>query len=241
MRPPLSRGNSAIEIKGNYVTKTDDSLQPLKMRMFPAAFVPVLAIEFINGGRAVFTMPRLHQPDMKDKREALTCGLGLLQRHVWSQADLFVQPPWRDALREHLVHVAGETLKVRRIEKLVEELPEVRRPCAIHGDPTFANILKDRHRGYLWIDPLDREYIPHDAHVDLGKVFQSCWSYEELLYGDTTTVKLDEELVSDLTDFTQLDAHVAMNWCLVHLIRLLPYQTKYVRQKYVEVLRDVGF
>jgi hypothetical protein len=236
----MSRGNSRIVFKKTTVVKTDDASQPLKMRMFPDAFVQVLSIASVGEGRAMFSMPRLEDPNLEDLPEALAQGLQLLKKYLWSQADLFEQPPWREALEEHLLKV-GKMFNAARIHALVESLPDPECGRAIHGDPTFANMLYDPHRGWVWTDPLDRAYIPHDPHVDLGKMFQSLWGYEALLMGEISEPSFDIITAHDLTAAAGLDYDTALNWCHIHVIRLIPYQTTTVRTKFIKALEDVGF
>lgn len=83
-------------------------------------------------------------------------------------------------------------------------------PCAIHGDPTMANVLDDEGRPVL-IDPVPVGFgIPPVAHVDLGKVLQSMFGWERLRGFDVAWEW--PEWPTDLTD--------AAWWLMVHCLRI---------------------
>lgn len=233
-------GEGRVQFHKDTVVKLATRREPLYMLANPDVFVTIRSIEKVAGSSelATFSMPRLRQPDvMTEGREALIEGVTLLKDALWTKLDLFPQPPWREELLEHLRSVRDSA----GLETLVRSLPDVERPCAIHGDATLANTLWDKERSkWVYCDPLERKYIPHDPLVDLGKAFQSCWGYESILLGETSSPQLDMGVTRILSRITGLDETDAMSWCWVHVIRLLPYQNPVVRQIFTELLDHVG-
>lgn len=228
MNGSLGRGTGRLTFLEDTVVKTvSSSWEPMYMNANPLVFVPVLRIE-----RGQFTMPRLLEPVVPDEIEqALLSGTMRLASYLWPKLDLFPQPEWRDKLLRHL----GE-----RYTKLVRSLPEPKRTGAIHGDPTFANILfNEATDQWLWCDPLDRAFIPRDPRVDVGKMFQSCWGYEQVILGMTDHLELNEPLARDISRLARIDYDSAMLWCYVHFVRLIPYQSEPHRVIFEEFVNDL--
>jgi hypothetical protein len=185
-------------------------------------------------------MPQLLEATaVDDPLQPLLRGLDTLRRYLWSCEDPRPKSDWRALLLKRLQSIRP-TVAVTR---LVESLPEPPSPARrIHGDATLANLLYDSARlRWIWCDPLDRPYIPGDPLVDLGKMLQSCWSYERVLV-DGAKPMLDEQMAASVLESgCEADRPcAAMAWCYVHLIRLLPYQSSAVAKHFVEVLDHVG-
>ncbi len=230
------RGGNKFHFENNYVTKLTASLREAEfMKAFPLAFIPVLETQPLK-------MPRWHDAELLEQREALTTGLKLLKKYVWTKP-ANKKPEWKLLLSQHL-HGTYQLYTFAFPEKLIDVTLDSLTSdacCAIHGDPTAANILKDnivKHypRRWRWIDPLDRPYIPNDPHVDLGKMFQSCWGYERILVDETFKGNFNYELAFELTTLTTLNYKRAWLWHIIHLIRLLPYQDRRVRRRFERIL-----
>lgn len=222
------------------------------MDAYPEVFVPILGyadlqvpLQSNREAMVWYRMPRLEQPEPRHLEPALLAGLGRLS-DLWRVEN----PTYNGYWRYHLgLHLEG---RIRRYQldvdldfmhRTVDALPECRRPWQqIHGDATFANIVYtpgDRNiHTWLWIDPLDRGFIPGDPHVDLGKMYQSCWGYEQTLYGSTNPPKFDIILARKLAHRAQLSYKAGYLWAIIHLIRLLPYQDDRVKAVYAHVLRS---
>lgn len=231
-----------IWFENHTVRKYAPAWEPWYMQLHGDVFVRVLATESMpDVDYVTYMMPRIREAAFSNFKNAMLSGLERLTQ-LWGRR-LFEQPDWRNKLRDHLnkshiqylPHVEYETL-----DKLVLSLPNASvTPCAIHGDPTFANLLYDRQRrAHVWCDPLKRDYIPNDPHVDLGKMFQSCWGYERVILDEDTSLELNEPLARELAERAHLDYDAAQAWCLVHFIRLLRYQEPKHREIFQEFVSD---
>jgi hypothetical protein len=203
------------------------------------AFVPVNTWWRTGPNTVELEMPRLIEATAADDPyPPLKHGLETLAQFLWSQDDLTPHLGWREKLLSHLIRIRCTSGVRHLVEKDLPEAPD--RQCRIHGDATLANLLFDSQRmRWVWCDPLRRPYIPGDPLVDLGKMFQSCWGYERVLIEDATP-SLDEQMADRLANIAGLNYDDAMRWCHVHIVRLLPYQTRHVADRFVEVLTDVG-
>jgi hypothetical protein len=231
----LGRGRGHLIFYANCVLKTSPRKEPLFMNEFPSVFVPVSEIG--DGDPTKFRMP-LYEPSHPDQIEkALLSGLQKLKL-LWAVPRFHPKLDWRKKLHEHLLrqnelHNLG--IAPRYIGALVQSLPMSNEQCLIHGDSTLANLVYGQN-DWWWIDPLDRDYIPGDPYVDLGKMYQSCWNYESILLGSSST-KFNMPLAMKLIKEAGLDIQGVYGWCLVHLIRLLPYQDQRVRYIYGNMIR----
>lgn len=96
----------------------------------------------------------------------------------------------------------------------------------IHGDPTLANVLM-RGDDIVICDPImPRGKIPSDYAVDVGKMLQSAIGWENHLYDLHTPMEpcvraalgIDTECRPSMGEIRR-----SWFWCMVHLIRILPY------------------
>ena len=245
----LGRGSGRVTIEQHLVRKQvsgDDVLEPLFMGSFSPAFARVLDVEVrpdLGSNTLVYIMPRYRVPNVERDGESIVIdGMRVLSHFVWSAEAAHGEEDWRGLLVTHLEEqvkkhdLALDPLKVTR---WVGNLPPTLEPRRyVHGDATLANMVYDDHRGWVWVDPLQRPYVPCDVRVDLGKVFQTCWGYERVLLGLQEKPRLNERLAHDVVRHSTLDYDDIMRWCVVHLIRLLPYQEPRVRKVFEELLRD---
>lgn len=204
--------------------------QPFVMRQFPNVFCPVLKISEL-AEHVSYQMPRLQHAPFEHLDVALLTASPYLEE-LWARVGVPPLPTWQETLAARLrTNLAeyGEGLHVDTTA-LVAQLVVQEAPCVIHGDPTFANLLHDGTR-YYWIDPLTRPFIPGDPHVDLGKLFQSCFGYEYVLVDREPVARL--ELCHMLATHLNLDGRLGYYWCLVHFIRLLPYQLPHQRRTFL--------
>lgn len=241
--PYLGRGGSAITILEDKVIKVAMAWEPGFMAEHPMVFVPIIGVEHHPSGnpnQVIYAMPRLIEPNVEaDLTVALTAGLQRLRTLWLKPAPL--KPNWRSYLAAHLEAVVVQNklgVNIRKLDDVIRRLPDETHPCEIHGDPTLANILKNEEGEWWWIDPMSRRYIPNDPHVDLGKLFQSCFEYERVLLGETNPT-FHHLLSFDLADRANLDWQTGMLWCLIHMVRLLPYQETKVSDIYTAVFNDV--
>jgi len=219
------------------VWKVSARAEPLFIREHPDIFVPVL--EMIGGNPCAFKMPLYEEPDIYHDREiALMGGLQKL-KELWLETSS-KKTAWKTNLRSHLYSQVLEyklDISPTLINEIISALPECDTPKQIHGDATLANLIYNEGQ-WFWIDPLQRPFIPGDPHVDLGKMLQSCWDYEKVLLGEDSP-GFDRDLAKKLATSAQLEFYAAWNWCVIHIIRLLPYQDRRVRGIYERVLNSL--
>jgi len=232
----LGRGRNALEFWESTVVKKPASLlEPLTIKAFPQVFVPIISFDTTLG---TFTMPRMLPSTVERRRTALMAGLDKL-RLLWQQpqADNYNRS-WRPKLYAHLTKIARENPQhvPKTIVEVVQSLPEPHRHVHIHGDATLANLIHNDLDEWFWIDPLQREFIPGDPHVDLGKLFQSCLGYESVLLGHDPP-SVDRELCKQLARHANLNLNFGMKWLTVHIARLIPYQEERVKKHYADILK----
>jgi len=184
-----------------------------------------------------FTMPRMFPSTVEKRRTALMAGadkLKLLWQQPVSQLDHI---GWRGRLHAHLRKIQQRFPQYvpKGIELLAQHLPDTARHVHIHGDPTLANLIHNEHDEWFWIDPLHRDFIPGDPHVDLGKMMQSCMGYEDVLVGRVPS-RIDRELAKQLAFHCNLDITLGYQWLKIHIVRLIPYQEERVQKYYRDVL-----
>lgn len=236
------RSGNSLEFKVDRVVKhvpLHELWQPLFMRRHHGVFVNVTYVAFDSLG-VEYGMPRLTSPSFNETSLALEIVDKI--SYLWSH---YARVPldWRNELLEHLVPTVEAELSWSRekLTRLVERLPDVKNPATIHGDPTFSNSLRYPNGSIAMIDPLMRSFIPPDRHVDVGKVFQSLWGYERILDGKLDYPSFDEEAATQIIQRHDLDGDACMAWCIVHFIRLLPYQMEREAAIFKQFLEDARF
>lgn len=96
--------------------------------------------------------------------------------------------------------------------------------CLIHGDPTIANCVRRNKKHLVILDPIPSDLWPHLKAVDLGKMLQSAIGYEAWL-NNMKSIDPKESLNTVLLNESEDDIKAAEIFLLIHLIRLIPYQT----------------
>lgn len=239
----LGRSSSRFEFTDQYVRKfmndpPSESFAEAKfMKEHPNVFIPILQIRDDS-----FDMPLWKSPKIPlDSSQALLSGLTRLELLWEKESGTSLLPQWRDALSVHLnKYVEAYSLQVNPnlVSFLVMSIPEPQKNVVIHGDPTLANILWDGfdYENWRWIDPLHRYYIPNDSAVDVGKMFQSCLGYEEVLLGQIPTFNF--RLMEKISERSKVELRFGIRWAMIHIIRLLPYQRPADREIFEGILKD---
>jgi hypothetical protein len=114
---------------------------------------------------------------------------------------------------------------------------------AVHGDPTYDNLMA-RYRGSqmpVLIDPLPPYLdgrMPNARAVDIGKILQSCYGYEDIKYRRNHKA---EVYVPTLKRYTKNDNEwlASLYFCAVHYLRLIPYQSFVDRQAHTAIFYRV--
>jgi hypothetical protein len=209
------------------------------MRRHRHVFIPILwndGDRRTSGLTTRYAMP-IGAPSRPDQlEEALSCGAEKL-RDMWGESRMG-SSTWQSLLHAHL-HQQIEKHKLdvdfQKLSVILHAVCMTRGLVEIHGDPTLANIVSDG-KSWWWIDPLDRPYIPGDPHVDLGKMFQSCLGYENMLLNQPR--EEHPEVMRQLAKQCGLSYELGRLWCYIHIVRFLPYQDKVVRTEFEKVLKE---
>lgn len=97
-----------------------------------------------------------------------------------------------------------------------------------HGDCTIENLMRKSTGKLCFIDPLPASpKMPALQSVDIGKMLQSCWGYEEAK-GTAKSIGWDRrDLVDHILDkSTEQERDASLYFMCVHYLRLIPYQHK---------------
>lgn len=191
-----------------------------------------------------YAMERLNPcPTLISAGTLTEATLSILMNHVWIR-------PANVGLFDFDVHTAYVTERLERYAPWAEtgmrmlfdrvRWREVQRG-AIHGDPTFENIMVDDDGRVVITDPLPpNNYIPHLIAVDVGKILQSLYGYEHVKTGRYPWVEprgkvpRPLELVADYV--THEDLVAASYFCAVHYLRLMPYQPERLHEELNTIL-----
>jgi len=210
------------------------------MGAFPDVFVKILALS-----DAGYSMERGYNVASELEIDALYTSMDTLRHNLWPCRSHRWQQPERfqaATLIERLIHT--NLVYSGRFDQLVGRVPSDRwvrdlvysvfavgmgvkaQQQCIHGDPTASNLVATS-RGLRWIDPIWRDYIPGDPHVDLGKAYQSILGYENVLRGAERLATFEEKAadIYRMASVLDLEPALGMRWCMIHMLRLLPYQT----------------
>lgn len=86
-----------------------------------------------------------------------------------------------------------------------------------HGDPTYENLLM-RGEAVVLADPIPATpAVPDLVEVDMGKLLQSALGWESIVRGVPRAPWRPDEVLA------LGNRSVIIGWCLVHLLRTLPY------------------
>jgi hypothetical protein len=160
-------------------------------------------------------------------------SIDTLRQSVWSQPA--VVPPTRETVRllqekmmhtfdKHLAGTLGQSEKVAILEDATHAGNGAYRlrHCLTHGDPTAENIMVRPGYGKVFIDPIRAtEVVPDSPAVDVGKVLQSAYGWEDAKYGTGIMAYKPSDIKQALND-DELFA-VGESWAVVHVMRAIPY------------------
>jgi hypothetical protein len=156
-----------------------------------------------------------------------------LKNHVWTQRAIV--PPTKNTsvlLEQKMAHTFDKHLKdvlddqVR--SAIIQDASKAGhgayklRHCLSHGDPTAENIMVRPGHGMVFIDPIRAtEVVPDSPAVDVGKVLQSAYGWEDAKYSTEMVAYLPSDIKDVLRD-DELFA-VGQSWAVVHIMRAIPY------------------
>jgi len=204
----------------------------------PSPAVPRVYAVYVNSH---YTMERLAEPPIAllDHERVARVMIDTLVTHIWSQPGAV--PINHDMLQEKLERLSSSYHGFSSLWTwIVKTHAQVRWSdvprCLTHGDPTFDNVMIREETGELvFVDPLPASLVAPDMRcVDIGKILQSVLGWERIRYGsERFSLRAS---VTDLAGVLRTTLRVSENewrasvfWCVVHLLRTLPYVTDDVR------------
>lgn len=193
--------------------------QGLKMRVYPAVFVPVLGFAMTQNKFTGYIMPVMAEPlDASDLKSALL-RLAKLWRSSPGGYGWASFPPVTSRLQHHEAQVAPFTDVHPVLRDAAEwwygltNTTQGHEATVIHGDPTTENYT----RGGWWLDPSIRT-MPAEAELDGGKLLQSYFGYGQgLQFGNRL-------LIREFLHEQQLDIDLCLYYMVTHVVRLYRIQ-----------------
>jgi hypothetical protein len=242
----MRRGSSGATITydTDFVTKRDPNNNPRVVWQGqwlldnPSPAVPSVYTVYATA----YKMERLAvvPPALLNHAAVLDTMVERLATHVWSQSA--VAPINHDMLFdkvERLVNTYGFEYIWQRLYMMRARVNWHRLTrCLTHGDPTFDNVMIREFTGELVLaDPIPATLIVPDLlSVDVGKILQSALGWEAARYEDegqkfnVNPVSVYDVVQRHMPKFAGEDEWVAsIFWCVVHLLRTLPYVDDSVR------------
>lgn len=109
-----------------------------------------------------------------------------------------------------------------------------------HGDPTLDNLMRREDGTWVLTDPIPGSpRVPKLLAVDLGKMLQSVYGYEDIKAGLQPDVMFTLGIETVLGGFTPSDQAAAKYFLAVHVLRLIPYQKADVRDRFLSQLETI--
>jgi hypothetical protein len=167
-------------------------------------------------------------------------AFNILRSDLWGSVPLGRNSHWKKLLLEHITRIYPSAKLLDRIQALDPGMGTDR----IHGDATMANVvsleIKPHRFMARWTDPCWRPYLPADRRVDVAKGMQSAWNFEGVVSLNQKPFFIPRlaEAIKTASEMTSSDDEVINTWSLVHIARLLRYQTLRVSKLFTEVLVD---
>ena len=245
-------GNTVLKMAGKATQKKRILTQARWMQERGMSVCPKILSILDNA----YVMERLNEVDwsVADPVLVMKSVKIILQDHVWNIPALTPQK-W---LAKFLTYVEKRAVtaklppemiaaildRVRQLNDIKGELEW----CEIHGDPTLDNVMMRPHEYGDGCELVLTDALPYKEGkmpalkiVDLGKMLQSAWGYEQAL-GTKNMVPYDSVLQREM-EMTILDGESpttvqgAFIMALVHYVRLMPYQRgKKSRQAMFQIL-----
>lgn len=181
-------------------------------------------------------------PDFSDATRIFNTVVGLLQTHVWNRDAEFV-PNIQDAVLCKFMSMHGRVDAVRmwELHTLIMSVTWMDLPqCLTHGDPTFCNALFIDVDKPVLCDPLPSVItrLPDVRAMDLGKLLQSCFGFESIVYGWRYSVQPNAQWVRALCE-NENEWHAAIACGALHVLRLLPYVSPDLREEFEYVFDEI--
>jgi hypothetical protein len=170
----------------------------------------------------------------------------MLKKHVWTQQA--VVPPTaqtKELLEAKMLHTINKYLADHVDESMKREIlisakiagdgAYRMQHCLTHGDPTAENVMKNATGDFVFIDPIPAtEVVPDSPAVDIGKMLQSAYGWEDAKYQTGVIAYRRSDLKEQIED-DRLFA-VGEAWGVVHVMRAVPYVLRNIPDSLPRVL-----
>ena len=178
--------------------------------------------------------------DGVDSRFVFEETVRLLQEYVWSYGPHI---NWDETRRRQLVFDKMCRTKMHKWEDMYDLFREITwmdlPVCLTHGDPTFCNTLwlNERH-AWVLCDPIPSFELPDIRAIDLGKLLQSCFGFEQIMYGWKYSTPPNPLWVNVLCD-SHNEWKAAIFFGMLHIMRLLPYAPLNFHEEFLKMYDDM--
>jgi len=173
-------------------------------------------------------------------------NISTLRSHVWTQPA--VVPPTENSgellmakmqrtIDRHLYGAISDKIELEILHNVKIAIAGLREfePCLTHGDPTAENVMLRDGFGKVFIDPIRAtEVVPDSPIVDVGKVLQSAYGWEDAKYETEAIAYRREDIVRVLNDTELL--YYGDAWAVVHIMRAVPYVIRAIPKSFDRVL-----
>lgn len=210
-------------------------MQELNYEPQHESIVPIVHSMLPNG----YVMERCNDVDLWERDVPMWFNqmkMRLMSR-VWSQFPRTrSHPDWHTNLKRHFHATCYPIISdafMSDVNALIDRVALVHQSdCTIHGDCTLDNLLWSSPRPHkhgtaiqlLISDPLPTDdRIPQHRAVDLGKMLQSAVGWENLRYLGKPSIQVKSCVDAVLDGEDKETRDIAWVWCLIHLLRILPY------------------
>lgn len=244
----VSTSGAYITRLGDYVVKAGDgdvgkrigAQAKWLMRYAGEGLMPVYGLI----GDFGYVMPYGEEayPDGVNAREHFDTTVSLLMANVWNYGPEYDATQRRDDILRKLFSMI-ERVGVPHVIDLYSVMNTVQwdelHRCLTHGDPTFCNVMTVRGTHVL-CDPLPstQTHLPDIRAMDLGKVLQSCFGFETIVYGWRYSEPPNPLWVRDFCD-NDNEWNASLACAALHVLRLLPYVGDQFREEFLRVFDEM--
>jgi len=220
----VENNKATVTKRGGIVEKTIEQGRWIMENTSPA--LP-LVFELTGDG---YVMERLDHMSPAEVRAADV--VSLLRRYVWdAPATQPAAQETRELLRSKVtrnLENSGLHLSTAHVDAALAaaerayEAALSAQPALSHGDATAENVMYRRGFGPVLIDPIPATLtVPDSPCVDVGKMLQSAYGWEEAKYRREWRAYSVEDVEQAVADKDLFVAGQA--WAVVHVIRAIPY------------------
>lgn len=158
--------------------------------------------------------------------------IGRLARDIWSRPEVTTFSPILHMEKvSKLEQYASHSMLIFLNDARDAAFDRRQRACLTHGDPTLDNVMR-RMGLYVITDPIPATHaVPDLWAVDLGKILQSLVGFEQARYGHSQHNAFEVKPQHLLDTLQREDQVRAVYWCVIHILRAMPYVDEKIHDK----------